>query len=84
VERHLLWLGLTCPTHGLPWSSVGTPPSAINLRTKDRLATACDDDLLHRDMLARMIATKTSKALRHLSENLNRPRDKQPMATDLR
>jgi hypothetical protein len=56
VERHLLWPGSTYPTHGLPWSSVGTPPSTINLRTNNRLATACDNDLLHRDMLARMIA----------------------------
>jgi len=40
--------------------------STINLRTNNRLATACDDDLLRHDMLTRMIATKTSKALRHL------------------
>ena len=40
--------------------------SPIDLRTNNCLATACDDDLLHRDMLTRMIATKASKALRHL------------------
>ena len=66
VERRLLWLGSIYPTHGLPWSSVGTPPSPINLRTNNRLAPTSDDDLLQRDMLARMIAAKTSKALRHL------------------
>jgi hypothetical protein len=58
VERGLLWPGSIYPTHGLPWSSVGTPPSTINLRTNNRLAPTSDDDLLHRDMLARVIATR--------------------------